>query len=97
MNPKRLLLGSVSVLVSAGLLVWLLARVDLRQMAELVQGASWPWLLTALLLTCALPFTSVYRWLGVLQGARYAAALFLRPPRGHDGQRAQQLFALQIR
>ena len=67
MNPKRLLLGTVSVLVSAGLLVWLLTRIDLQQTVDLMQGASWPWLLTALLLTCALPFTSVYRWLGVLR------------------------------
>ena len=67
MNPKRLVLGMVSILVSAGLLVWLLTRIDLRHTAELLQGASWGWLVAALILTCALPFTSVYRWLGVLR------------------------------
>lgn len=74
MNPKRLFLGTVSVVVSAGLLFWLITRIDFQETAELVQNASWPWLLVAVLellelgaLTCALPFTSVYRWLGVLR------------------------------
>lgn len=80
MNPKRLLLGSVSVLVSVGLLVWLLARVDLRRLGVLLETASWGWLVVALLLTCALPFTSVYRWLGVLraQGTRLPFGFALR-------------------
>lgn len=65
-NAKRLL-GVVSVAVSAGLLFWLITRIDVRETALLVQTASRPWLLVAVLLTCALPFTSVYRWLGVLR------------------------------
>ncbi len=69
---KRLLLGALSVVVSGGLLVWLLTRIDLGRTAALLQGASWGWLVAALVLTCALPFTSVFRWLGVLraQGIR---------------------------
>ncbi len=64
---KKTLLGAVSVLVSAGLIVWLLARIDLAQTADLLADANWGWLLLAALLTCALPFTSVFRWLGVLR------------------------------
>ncbi len=66
-DNKRTLLGLVSVLVSAGLVVWLLARIDLAQTGELLSNANWGWLLLAALLTCALPFTSVFRWLGVLR------------------------------
>ena len=66
-DNKRTLLGLVSVLVSAGLVVWLLARIDLAQTGELLADANWGWLLLAALLTCALPFTSVFRWLGVLR------------------------------
>ena len=64
---KRTLLGLLSVLVSAGLVAWLLARIDLARTAELLGDANWGWLLFAALLTCALPFTSVFRWLGVLR------------------------------
>ena len=63
----RMLLGLISVLVSGGLIVWLLSRINLAQTAQLLLQADWRWLLLALLLTCALPFTSVYRWLGVLR------------------------------
>ena len=40
---------------------------NLAQTAELLVDANWGWLLFAALLTCALPFTSVFRWLGVLR------------------------------
>ena len=66
-DNRRMLLGLLSVLVSAGLIVWLLSRIDLAQTAQLLLQADWRWLLFAALLTCALPFTSVYRWLGVLR------------------------------
>ena len=66
-DNKRILLGLLSVLVSAGLVVWLLARIDLSQTADLLSDANWGWLLLAAFLTCALPFTSVFRWLGVLR------------------------------
>ena len=66
-DKKRMALGLLSVLVSAGLIVWLLTRIDLEHTAELLAQANWGWLLLAALLTCALPFTSVFRWLGVLR------------------------------
>ena len=80
MNVKRLALGAVSVAVSVGLLVWLLARVDLRQLGTILETASWGWLVAALVFTLALPFTSVYRWLGVLraQGTRLPFGFALR-------------------
>ena len=66
----RTLIGLISVLVSAGLIIWLLSRIDLAQTSRLLFQADWRWLLFAALLTCALPFTSVYRWLGVLRAQK---------------------------
>ena len=69
-NPKRAALGVLSVLVSAGLIYWLLSRIDMQQTANQLAQADWRWLLLATLLTLALPFTSVFRWLGVLKAQR---------------------------
>jgi len=66
-NKKRLVLGLVSVGVSVGLIVWLVSRIDVDRAKDLVAGADWRWLLFALIITCAMPFTSVYRWRGVLK------------------------------
>ena len=66
-NPKRAALGVLSVLVSAGLIYWLLSRIDMEHTLELLAQANWSWLVLATLLTLALPFTSVFRWLGVLK------------------------------
>ncbi len=66
-NPKRAALGVLSVLVSAGLIYWLLSRIDMEHTLELLAQANWGWLVLATLLTLALPFTSVFRWLGVLK------------------------------
>ncbi len=71
-NPKRAALGLVSVLVSAGLIVWLVTRIDAESTLEHLAQADWRWLVLATLLTLALPFTSVFRWLGVLEAQRIA-------------------------
>ena len=71
-NTKRTLLGVVSVLVSAGLIYWLIARVDMAETVRHLAQADWRWLVLATLLTLALPFTSVFRWLGVLKAQRIA-------------------------
>ena len=69
-NPKRAALGLVSILVSAGLIYWLLSRIDMEQTLHQLAQANWGWLVLATLLTLALPFTSVFRWLGVLKAQR---------------------------
>jgi uncharacterized membrane protein YbhN (UPF0104 family) len=64
--------GLLSVLVSAGLIWWLIARLDLEQAAQLLRHAQWRWLIFALAITCCLPLTSAIRWLGVLRAQKHA-------------------------
>ena len=67
MATKRLLIGLASVIVSAGLVAFLLSRLDTAQAARLLSEADWRWLVLAGLLTFTMPFNSVLRWRGVLR------------------------------
>jgi len=64
---KRRLLGLVSVMVSLGLVGWLVWRLDRHRTLELIRNAHGKWLLAAAGLTFCLPFLATARWLGVLR------------------------------
>ena len=68
MTHHRKLIGVLSYLVSAGLLVWLLSRVDIDRILEVIGHADWAYLaLSAVLVVCASPCLAAFRWLGVLR------------------------------
>ncbi len=64
-NPKRWF-ALLSVLVSVGLICWLLSSIDPTDTARLLAESDRRWLLLALILTSSLPFLNTFRWLGVL-------------------------------
>lgn len=66
-NKKRLIIGVVSVAVSAGLVIFLLSRLDFAQVSLLLAEADRRWLVFAALLTFTMPFSAVLRWRGVLR------------------------------
>ena len=66
MTRKRLL-GLVSILLSVGLVVWLLSRVDGSRVALLWRQSTKGYLWLALGLTCLAPFFGTLRWKGVLR------------------------------
>ena len=61
-TARQLLVGALKLVVSLGLLAWLLSRTDLRGLAAQVQGASLPWVLTALALYLASLLVATWRW-----------------------------------
>ena len=67
LSTKRLVIGVVSVAVSAGLVVFLLSRLDLNEVTVLLAEADRRWLVFAALLTFTMPFSAVLRWRGVLR------------------------------
>ena len=64
---NRALWGLVSVLVSSGLIAWLLVRIDFGQVAELWRQSDKRFLWLALGLTALVPCLSAMRWCGVLR------------------------------
>jgi uncharacterized membrane protein YbhN (UPF0104 family) len=64
---KKRFLGLISVLVSAGLVFWLLSRVDREQVVTLWQHSSKGYLWLAMALTTLTPVLGTLRWLGVLR------------------------------
>ena len=68
----------LSILVSAGLLVWLLGRIDLLRAGRLLREANAGWLLLAGVFTISMPFCTTFRWLGVLRAQDQAARLPFR-------------------
>ena len=66
-TTKRLVLGLGSVAVSAGLVVYLLSRIDMAETGALLAQADARWLILAALLTLSMPFSAVLRWRGVLR------------------------------
>ena len=64
---KKRLLGGISVLVSAGLVAWLLSRVDSEQVMTLWRQSKKGYLWLALVLTALTPVLGTLRWLGVLR------------------------------
>ncbi len=70
MSKKKLVLGLVSVVVSASLVAWLLSRLEWGQVKEMVGQAKGGWLALALGVTCLVPLCGVVRWLGVLRAQR---------------------------
>ena len=76
MSSKKLGLALGSVIVSAGLVVWLLTRLDAQQALQLLSEAHTGWLVVAALITAGMPFTSVMRWRGVLRATEGAQLPF---------------------
>jgi len=60
-------LGLLSVLISTGLIAWLLSRIDLSRASQLIHTAQWGWLLIAGLVIALIPFAHTWRWRGVLR------------------------------
>jgi uncharacterized membrane protein YbhN (UPF0104 family) len=65
-QSQRNALGLLSVATSVGLVSWLLTRINFERTIALLQQANWSWLSFAAIVTCLIPFASVYRWRGVL-------------------------------
>lgn len=66
-QKRRAMLGLASACVSAGLVAWLVTRIDGAAARALLREASVPWLLAAVGITLLFPLTSAWRWLGVLR------------------------------
>lgn len=66
-SMKKRIIGGVCFLFSAALVVWLISRMDMEEAREALRQAQWPWLLGALLATCAIPLSASFRWMGVLR------------------------------
>ncbi len=64
---KKRLLGLLSILVSAGLVIWLVSRVDGAQVVLLWRQSTKGYLLVAFALTCLAPIFGTLRWKGVLR------------------------------
>ena len=67
LKHKRLILGTLSILVSGGLLANLLRKMDWAHTAELFRNANHAWMLLAVGLSLMLPLCAVVRWTGVLK------------------------------
>jgi glycosyltransferase 2 family protein len=57
----------LSFFISAGLLTFLITRMDFSKAAQLLRQAQWRWLLLAACLAALIPFTGTCRWLGILR------------------------------
>ena len=66
-KTRNKLIGAASILVSGGILAWLLWRLDWERARVLLSEARTGWLLAALLLACCLPLLATVRWMGVLR------------------------------
>jgi uncharacterized membrane protein YbhN (UPF0104 family) len=79
-SARRWVIGLVSVVLSAGLLGWLISRADVTRLGAILAAAAWPVLIPAALAVGLAPFCVALRWLGVLRAQRvidltYADAL----------------------
>jgi uncharacterized membrane protein YbhN (UPF0104 family) len=68
MHKKKIVLGVLSVVVSACLVAWLLSRLEWIKVRQLMDRAELKWLIPAFIATCSIPFFCVIRWLGVMRG-----------------------------
>ena len=59
---RNVLVWSLKIFVSSGLLYVLLRQVDLARLVALARGASMPWLLLALVLYLVMVLVSAWRW-----------------------------------
>jgi glycosyltransferase 2 family protein len=57
----------LSVAVSAGLITWLIGRMDLARAVDLLQQARAQWLFLAVCLAMLIPFCGTCRWIGVVR------------------------------
>ena len=64
---RRKALGLASAMVSAGLIAWLITRIDAGAAWGLLRQADLGWLLLAVAITLLFPLTSTWRWMGVLR------------------------------
>lgn len=64
---RRRRIGMTSAAVSAGLVAWLLARMDARAAWALLSQARLEWIAAAVAITLLFPLTSTLRWMGVLR------------------------------
>lgn len=60
---KRVALVALKVAVTVGLLGYLLSRIDLSSVVDIVRGASWGWILAGFALYLALQGLCAWRWL----------------------------------
>jgi uncharacterized protein (TIRG00374 family) len=74
-RPRHRLVWTAKIVISAGLLWLLLARVDLARLWETARGASMPWLAAALALYFAMVLVSAWRW-GLLLAAQHVRVPF---------------------
>ena len=63
---KRKILGIVSLIISVGLIVWLLSRIDTARASQIIKQANSSYLLAACGLILINPLLMVLRWRGVL-------------------------------
>jgi uncharacterized membrane protein YbhN (UPF0104 family) len=64
---RKRALGLVSLIVSGGLIAFLLSRIDSARALEVIGQAQPRWLFVAMIATCFIPLTAVVRWRGVLK------------------------------
>jgi uncharacterized protein (TIRG00374 family) len=76
-TSRHVLLWTIKLVVSAGLLYWLLSSVDVARLWAIARGASLPWLATALALYLGMVLLSAWRW-ELLLRAQHVSASFSR-------------------
>lgn len=64
---KGPLLIILSFTVSAGLVIWLIARMDFTRAIHLLRQAQWQWLALAVCLAGLIPLCGACRWVGVVR------------------------------
>lgn len=64
---KKKLLAVISVIVSVGLVAYLLSRLNFADVKLVIKEADVKFLIFALILTCAIPLFSTLRWTGILR------------------------------
>jgi uncharacterized protein (TIRG00374 family) len=72
---RQILIWTVKIVVSVGLLYWLFSKVDAAEVWSIVRTASVPWLLAAVGLYLLMVLVSAWRW-GQLLGAQHVPVGF---------------------
>lgn len=67
MKKNKRIIGLISVIVSGGLIAWLLSRLDFDSVSAVFRNAQLIYLGMALGITCIIPVAAVFRWRGVLR------------------------------